>query len=131
MQSSMFDTQSSIAGARDATSPQDWVGGGRRVLFCIYSHNIWGGIESWLTGLARFLDAHGWHVLVGLARGTRFNNPEAFRATNPLVATVEFDGRTGTPEGRTRAIVRVLRNFRPNILIPVGMSDAFFAAARA
>src|SRR3974377_299050 len=102
----------------------------RRLLFCIYSHNLWGGIELWITGLAKFLERKGWAVHVGLARGLRFNAPDAFRQVYPELKTIEFDGRTGTPEGRIRAVERVVRYLRPDVLIPVGLAEVFYAAAR-
>jgi glycosyltransferase involved in cell wall biosynthesis len=100
------------------------------LLFCIYSHNLWGGIELWLTGLAKFLEKKGWTVHVGLARGLRFNAPFAFRQVYPELKTIEFDGRTGTPEGRIRAVERVVRYLSPDLLIPVGLAEVFYAAAR-
>jgi glycosyltransferase involved in cell wall biosynthesis len=102
----------------------------RRLLFCIYSHNLWGGIELWLTELAQFLETRGWAVYVGLARGLRFNAPAAFRQVHPRLKTIEFDGRTGTAEGRIRAVERVVRHLRPDVIIPVGLAEVFYAAAR-
>jgi glycosyltransferase involved in cell wall biosynthesis len=101
-----------------------------RVLFCIYTHNLWGGIEHWLTGLVRYLEREGWPVTVGLARGVRFNDPNAFRAAYPDLATVDFDARTGTPEGRVRGVASVLRALRPDVVIPIGLADVYRAACR-
>lgn len=102
----------------------------RRILIPIYTHNTWGGIEKWLEGLTDFLVRHSWDVVLGLARGHRFNNPETFRKRCPNLRTIELDGRTGTPEGRTRSVQRVVRDTVPDIVMPLGLADVYRAVGR-
>lgn len=101
-----------------------------RALFLSYSHNTLGGIEVWLDGLARFLRGRGHEVVIGLARGERFNTPARFRETWPGHDYVEIDGRTGTHEGRIRAVTRTVSRVAPDVLIPVTIGHALPAAGR-
>src|SRR5437764_524401 len=102
----------------------------RRLLFCIYSHNTWGGIESWLHELALGLQARGWDVVLALARGSVFNRPEAAAQAYPGLRIVDIDGRTGTSEGRLRAVNRILATVQPDLVVPVGLGDVVPAVAR-
>lgn len=104
--------------------------GGKRLLVCIYAHNTWGGIEIWLDGVAAYLSAHGWEVVIGLARGHRYNDPALVRSRYSRYQTIEIDGRTGTPEGRTQAVQRIIRRIRPDVVMPLGMADVYRAIAR-
>jgi glycosyltransferase involved in cell wall biosynthesis len=101
-----------------------------RLFFCTYSHTPWGGIESWLSGIAAYLAGNGWEVNVGLAQGREFNDPAAASLRFPGLPTLSLDGRTGTPEGRTRALCRTLRRVGPDVVVPVGLGEVFPAVAR-
>ena len=95
---------------------------------CIYSHNTWGGIEKWLIGLVTHLRTEGWEITIGLARGLVHNDPEAFRNAYPSFRYVEFDGRVGTRHGRVESVMREFRRVRPDIVVPLGVVEAFGAA---
>lgn len=95
---------------------------------CIYSHNTWGGIEKWLIGLVTHLRNEGWEITIGLARGLVHNDPEAFRRLYPDFRYVEFDGRVGTRHGRVESVTREFRRVRPDIVVPLGVVEAFGAA---
>jgi glycosyltransferase involved in cell wall biosynthesis len=101
-----------------------------KLFFCTYSHNPWGGIEIWLAGLAQHLARHGWEVVVGLARGRTHNDPERVRGSYAGLPTVALDGRTGTSEGRIRAVLRAVSRVGPDVIIPVGLGDVLPAMAR-
>jgi glycosyltransferase involved in cell wall biosynthesis len=101
-----------------------------KILFCTYSHTPWGGIESWLSGMTAFAARNGWEVTVGLARGSIFNDPDAARSRFPGLPVVSIDGRTGTVEGRIRALFRVFDGVRPDLVVPVGLGEAFPAVVR-
>jgi glycosyltransferase involved in cell wall biosynthesis len=101
-----------------------------RILFCTYSHTPWGGIESWLSGITAFAARNGWEVTVGLAQGSVFNDPDAARPRFPGLPVVRVDGRTGTVEGRIRALLRVFDGVRPDLVVPVGLGEVFPAVVR-
>jgi glycosyltransferase involved in cell wall biosynthesis len=101
-----------------------------RILFCIYTHNAWGGIEFWLDSLSVYLAGKGWDVRVGLARGRRFNDPEPIRRSHPQYRVAEIDGRTGTREGRIRAVCRAVRRVKPDLVVPLGLADVRSAVGR-
>jgi glycosyltransferase involved in cell wall biosynthesis len=104
---------------------------GKRLLVCIYTHNSWGGIEVWLDNVAAYLCENGWEVIIGLARGRYHNDPERVRGRYSRYQTIEIDGRTGTPEGRTLAIQRVIGQIHPDVVMPLGMADVYRALARS
>jgi len=95
---------------------------------CIYSHNTWGGIEKWLIELVTHLRSEGWEITIGLARGQVHNDPQAFRNAYPGFSYVEFDGRVGTRHARVESVMRELRRVRPDIVVPLGVVEAFGAA---
>jgi glycosyltransferase involved in cell wall biosynthesis len=101
-----------------------------KILFATYSHNVHGGIEIWLDGLARFLEEREWDVTIALAKGVRYNRPERYRAEWPGHHFVEIDGRTGTNEGRIRAATHVIEEIRPDVIVPVTLGHALAAAGR-
>src|SRR6185436_5273079 len=96
---------------------------------CTLTHSTWGGIENWLSGLVEYLRGNDWDVIVGLARGRKFNNPEAFRRHYPHFNTIEIDGRSGTKVGRVRAVTRVIRHVRPDVVMPLGLADVYRSVA--
>lgn len=102
----------------------------RRVLFCTQTVHVWGGIEVWLDEIAPFLAAHDWDPIVGLARGRKFHDPEAYRKAHPHLNTVEIDGRLGTREARVAALRKTLREVRPDVVVPINIADAMEAVAR-
>ena len=69
--------------------------------------------------------------MIGLARGQHYNDPERVRSRYSRYQTIEIDGRTGTPEGRTRALQHVIRQIRPDVVMPLGMADVYRAIARS
>lgn len=101
----------------------------KRLLVCIYTHNTWGGIESWLSSVVDHLGAHGWDVVVGLARGRMHNDPATFRRIHPDFNCIELDGRSGTPAGRALAVARGIRRVRPAVVMPLGLADVYAAVA--
>lgn len=100
------------------------------VLFCTQTYTVIGGIPTWLDQLCARLAALGWRPIVGLAYGSRFHNPFNYRAAHPALDTILLDGRSGTAEGRVRAILRAVRRRRPDVIVPLCLADAYEAAAR-
>jgi len=103
-----------------------------RILFITYSHNVWGGIEKWLHDLTFWLQNRQWDLHVGLAKGARFNSPDAYLAAHGHMRkhAVVIDGSIGTDEARIDAIVRTCRSLAPDIVVPVGIGAVFPAIER-
>lgn len=102
----------------------------RSILFCIYSHNAWGGIESWLKEMLRAFDSGGWDVSLAVAKGKRHNAVEPFRKAFGTRETDAIDGRTGTHEGRIAAALGVLGRRRPTVVVPLGLAHVARAVGR-
>ncbi|MCF6289777.1 MAG: glycosyltransferase family 4 protein [Desulfobacterales bacterium] len=76
------------------------------------------------------LRKHGWDVRVGLAWGRKYHDPRKVEAMRPDLKTVWLDGRTGTEEGRIRAIEKAIKTIRPDVVILTCLHDAFEAVRR-
>jgi len=101
-----------------------------KVLLIVSTASVVGGVETWLDRLVAHLELAGEEVVVGLAQGLHFNNPERFLAAHPFRRAVTIDGRGLNREGRVRAIVRAVEGVKPDIVIPLGVVDAFEAVVR-
>lgn len=100
-----------------------------RILFCTQSAYQCGGVEIWLETLAPTLRDYDWDVRVALARGRQFHRPELARGRFPDCRCVELDGRSGYPEQRQVALRRCFESIRPDVIVPVQLADALYAAA--
>src|SRR5437763_1315751 len=78
--------------------------GMKRLLICTPTHTLHGGVERIVESLAARLPEHGYDVTFALARGTRFNDPDRFRAEYPNIKSIDIDGTSGTATGRQRAV---------------------------
>jgi glycosyltransferase involved in cell wall biosynthesis len=99
----------------------------RRLMFLTQTHTVWGGMEWWVHHLAQRMLDRSWEVYAGLAQGARFSDPHAYAAAHPHLRPVIMDARVGTESARVRAVVRALRQVRPDVVIPVGIGAAFEA----
>jgi glycosyltransferase involved in cell wall biosynthesis len=97
------------------------------LLICTPCHVLHGGVERIIESLARGLPAHGFRVVVGLARGERFHLPERFRQEYPDLDCVEIEGRSGTRLGRQRGVRRTLAEVRPDVVLIARLFDAYEA----
>src|SRR6516165_8338012 len=89
-----------------------------RLLVITQTHNVWGGIESWMADLFPVMATAGWDVQYALALGARYNIPEKFRTRHSYIQRhFILDGRVGTPDGRQRAIVKTLKRVKPDLVI--------------
>lgn len=110
----------------------DSAAGRPRVLFLTQTHNVWGGMEQWLHNFTEWLQSHSeWDVRVGLARGARFNDPDAYLAAHPHMQPIVLDARAGTESSRIDAIVHAIEAFRPDLVVPIATAAVFPAIARA
>ncbi len=96
----------------------------KSILVCLFSHNVWGGIETWLREILAAHREAGWKVTIALARGKRFNDPARFLRALGERSAIEMDGRTGTTEGRIAAVQRVVERVSPSIVMPLGLGRA-------
>lgn len=103
---------------------------GMRLLFLWPSGHWFGGVPIWLDYLLPSLAERGWDPVLGLATGPRYNKPERYLGEHPWERWVSIFCRTGTPEGRRRAILRAIRSTRPDLVVGVNMPDAYAAVAR-
>ncbi len=96
-----------------------------RLLVLTQTHNLWGGIETWMADLFPALEKAGWDVHFGLAWGARFNSPERFVQRHEYVRQWRpLDGRVGTPTSRSRALISELQRLNPDVVMPIALGDA-------
>jgi glycosyltransferase involved in cell wall biosynthesis len=100
-----------------------------KLLICTPCHALRGGVERVIEWLHDGLPAHGFRVVVALARGEQFHLPERYRREYPKLNCVEIDGRSGTRAGRLRGIGRVLDEVRPDIVLNARLFDVYQAAS--
>ena len=100
------------------------------ILFLTQTAHPWGGVENWLEYLVPGLERLGWNVTVGLVRGRRHHDPAEYLRIHPYAGTIEVPALTGTPEGRRRAIARVIQQKAPDIVVPVNVGDTLEAVRR-
>lgn len=101
-----------------------------RLLFVSSSAYRLGGLATWLDYLLPGLRERGWDPVLGLLEGPRHNRPAAWLAEHPHESWISVPCRTGTPEGRCRAIVAAIEETRPAVVIGVNVPDAYSATAR-
>ena len=99
------------------------------VLFVAPSAYPLGGVATWLDYLLPGLAERGWRAVLGLTAG-RFHDVDHYRARHPWSDVVPIESPTGTPEGRVRALVRTMRQLRPDLVAGVNIPDAYAAVAR-
>lgn len=94
------------------------------------SHLARGGVESGLVTLCRELPRHGWDVCLGLARGRRFHDPEAFRREHPGVRIDSLAPASETREGRIRAVRASIARQTPDVVLATRVPEACVAVAQ-
>jgi glycosyltransferase involved in cell wall biosynthesis len=88
-----------------------------------------GGVQSWLDYLVPGLEARGWRVTVMLVDGARSSAGEYLRHrsfSNVRLVT----NRSGSREGRVRALMRAIGSVDPALLLVVNIVDAYEAVRR-
>lgn len=101
----------------------------RRLLVVTPSHILEGGVERIVEALALGLPARGIDVVVGLARGLRFHDPDRYRRAYPSLRTVELDGTSGSRTGRIEGISRAVGAVDPDVVLVTRLFDAYPALA--
>ncbi|HET9334692.1 MAG TPA: glycosyltransferase family 4 protein [Gemmatimonadota bacterium] len=105
--------------------------GRARLLFVVGSAHPLGGLMTWLDYLLPGLEARGWSPVLGLVEGPRYHRPERLLATHPNNRWIRIACRTGTSEGRARALVGAISEVRPAVAVGVNVPDLYPALARA
>jgi glycosyltransferase involved in cell wall biosynthesis len=98
------------------------------ILFCSQAAHVGGGVETWLDDLAAVLTARGWHVVVALARG-RHHDPRQYLDRHPHANSIPIDGSLGFREQRLDSLLKLFQGVSPDIIFPVNLADALYAAA--
>lgn len=102
-----------------------------KLLVLTQTHNVWGGIETWMKELFPGLHEAGWDIRFGLARGARFNRPDHFLSEHPYVERWdELDGRPGTSTSRQDAVLGELEKVGADVVMPLAVGDALPAVRR-
>jgi len=99
------------------------------VLFVAPSAYPLGGLATWLDYLLPGLEAKGWLATLGLAAG-RFHDPERYLLAHPWHRVVRIPCRTGSREGRVRALEAAIAQLTPDLVASVNIPDSVEAAAR-
>jgi glycosyltransferase involved in cell wall biosynthesis len=100
-----------------------------RVLICTPTHYLQGGVERIMESLARHLPSRGFEVVLGLAKGAHFHDPDAFRKAFPDIRGIDVDGTSGTAYGRRRALRRAMLTVDPDVVLIARMFDAYPVAS--
>jgi glycosyltransferase involved in cell wall biosynthesis len=106
-------------------APRSANGRPRRLLLVAGSAHPLGGLATWLDYVLPGLAERGWSPVLGLVEGARHHRPERMLAAHPHAPWMRIPCRTGTPEGRRRALVRALLDQRPDVAIAVNIPDLF------
>jgi glycosyltransferase involved in cell wall biosynthesis len=96
-----------------------------RVLICSPSHAVYGGVETIVADLCRYLPAFGWEGVLGLGKGAHFNDVTRYRAAYPDVRIVEIDGVRGTRQARREGLLETVQEVRPDIVLIARLFDAY------
>ncbi|HEX3069342.1 MAG TPA: glycosyltransferase [Thermoanaerobaculia bacterium] len=101
-----------------------------RILFCSQAAHTGGGVEAWMEALTSALLARGHEVHTALAKG-RFHDPMRYAARHVVANPIEVDGADTSREVRIANLLRVFERVQPDIIIPVNLADALYAASYA
>jgi glycosyltransferase involved in cell wall biosynthesis len=100
------------------------------VLIVTPSAYLRGGVETIIHDLCRELPHLGWCSELGLAAGERFHLVSRYRVAYPEVTLHPILPRFPTRRARVEAIIRVVRDVAPDIVVAARIADAYEAVAR-
>lgn len=101
----------------------------KRVAIVAPSAYLFGGVQAWLDYLVPGLEAAGWDVSILLAHGVHSDAHRYLRA-HPFPRVRLLENRTGSREGRVRAICAAIQMDAPELVLAVNIVDACEAVAR-
>jgi len=99
------------------------------VLICSPSYAVRGGVESIINDLTRELPSRGWDAVLGLAKGSHFNDVSRYREAHRDLPIVEIDGTRGTRQARVDALKTIIRRVKPDIVLSARIYDVFPAVS--
>lgn len=99
-------------------------------MFVTQTHCVWGGMEWWVHRFGEWLQARGWRVTAGLAKGSRFSDADAYHGAHPHLEPFVMDGRVATDSARIDAVANAIRRADPDVVIPIGIGAALPAIRR-
>jgi len=101
-----------------------------KILIISPSAFIYGGLATWLDDLESAGEAIGGRIVVGLVAGPRHHRPRRYIAEHPHRYWEPIVCRTGTPQGRCRAICQAIRRIDPDLVLSVNIVDVYAAVGR-
>jgi glycosyltransferase involved in cell wall biosynthesis len=90
-----------------------------------------GGVPNWLDYLDSGLQTLGWRTTVGLVEGGFHHKPEKYTAIHPHRDWISIPCFTGTPEGRSEAVMDAVEKVQANVIVTANLPDAVYGAAKA
>ncbi len=104
-----------------------------RILFLSQSCAIYGGVERWLADLCIGLKRTGLTPIIVLAKGSQYHRPSKYLSAYPELSQIEVreaDASSGINSERVALLERVIKDIRPDIVIPVLLNDGILAAIK-
>jgi len=101
------------------------------VMFVAPSAYVLSGLATWLDYMEPGLAGLGWDVTIGLVEGPRHHRPETYIAGHAHRNWYPISCKSGTQEGRLRAVEKAISVVKPDIVATVNMPDAILGAARS
>jgi glycosyltransferase involved in cell wall biosynthesis len=87
-------------------------------------------MEQWLHNFTWWLQHNtDWDVRVGVVRGERYNNADAYIAAHPHIRPVVLDVRAGTESSRIAAVRCAVADVRADLVVPIASGTVFAAMA--
>ncbi len=102
-----------------------------KLLIISRSHNPLGGADRIIADLCRELPSRGWDTVLGLTKGTRFDDPDAYRRVHQNLPTIDIDGTMGTRAARLKSLHAILNAVRSDVVLSMRVFDVYEAVAQA
>ncbi len=97
-----------------------------RLLIIAPSAYLLGGVQNWLDYLLPGLKSYGNDVTLGLADG-RIHRSQQYLARHPWSKNVIVSNPTGSSTGRVNALMSVIRQVNPDLVMSVNIGDCLEA----
>jgi glycosyltransferase involved in cell wall biosynthesis len=101
-----------------------------KVLIVTPSAYVRGGVETIIHDLCAELPRFGWSAELGLAAGERFHIVSRYKAAYPEATLHPILPRFPTRRARVEAIISVVREVAPDIVVAARIADVYEALAR-